>query len=278
VLSTRLAAKTTDREEGMPMNKLLTAIVASAVVAAGCAASAAPVEDPGADGAPARTEVFEYSSNGVVTRGKIYLPESYDRSMDLPAIYLVDFTEQHYEVALDEFEKVIEAVARVEGVNALVVTLEERPDVDAGPYTFRQHYELFRDMARHVDGTYTDNPSRTFIGRGSEAGIVLFSLFGGDPQAAVFDNFVVTDPSPQYASAVIDILEDGEAPEATTGKRLHFSFSTSNDYFKSTKLIDLISEADFPWLQFASVYYSDLEYEETYPVSFAAGLEFVFGE
>ena len=57
------------------------------------------------------------------------------------------------------------------------VTLENIPDVDAEPETFQEHYELFKNMTSYVDGKYTDNSSRTFIGKGSESGIVLMALF-----------------------------------------------------------------------------------------------------
>lgn len=61
-------------------------------------------------------------------------------------------------------------------------------------------------------------------------------------------------------------------------KKLHFSFSTSNDRVKCTKIIDLINEAQLPGLKFESKEYTDSDYENTYPVSFAAGIEYVFDE
>lgn len=60
-----------------------------------------------------KTETFTFSSNGTTTKGKIFLPASYETNKNLPAIYLIDFTEQHFKLATDEFEKVIDGVQRV---------------------------------------------------------------------------------------------------------------------------------------------------------------------
>lgn len=38
----------------------------------------------------------------------------------------------------------------------------------------------------------------------------------------------------------------------------------------------MINEAQYPWLQFESLEYSNSNYENTYPVSFAAGIKNVF--
>lgn len=226
---------------------------------------------------PSRTEVFEYSSNGVTSRGKIHLPESFERSMNLPTIYLIDFTEQHFEVVLDEFETVIDSTNQIDGLNALVATLEEIPDINASPISFEEHADLFRDMANHIDGRYTDNPSRTFIGKGSEAGIVLLELFSEGPEGAAFDNYVATDAESGYAGAVRNILFSQDFSEATAPRRLHLSFSTSNNVQLLTELADLIGQAEYPWLEFESVYYSDLDYENAYPTAFTDGLRFIFG-
>lgn len=94
----------------------------------------------------------------------------------------------------------------------------------------------------------------------------------------MFDNFIVTDPSGLYGSAVIDMIERGDFPKDKRDKKLHFSFSSSNDYEKCTRIIRLIDEAAYPWLEFESAEYLDSDYENTYPVSFAAGIEFVYGE
>ena len=226
----------------------------------------------------ARIETFTFSSNGGTKRGKIYLPNSYEINKNLPAIYLIDFTEQHFKLATDEFEKVIDGVRQVEGIDALVVSLENIPDVDAEPEMFQDHYEIFKNMASYVDSIYTRNPSRTFIGRGSESGLVLMALFLADAQNPVFENFIVTDPSPLYASAIIKIIETESFPQNKLKHKLHFSFSTSNDRVKCTKLIDLINEAQYPWLQFESIEYTNSDYENTYPIAYAAGIKYIFNE
>lgn len=223
-----------------------------------------------------RIETFSFSSNGTEVGGKIFLPDSYDEDANLPAIFLIDYTEQDFRLATDEFEKVIEGVRQVQGVDALVVTLDDIPDVDAEPEMFQEHYELFRNMTVFVDGTYTDNPSRTFIGKGSESGVVLMALLLEDSEAPVFDNFIATDPSNLYSSAIIEMLENETFPASKANKKLHFSFSTSNDRAVCTRLIDLIVKARYPWLTFEATEYTDSNYENTYPMSYAAGIRFVF--
>ncbi len=225
-----------------------------------------------------KIESFTFSSNGMTTKGKIYLPDSYETNKNLPAIYLIDFTEQHFKLATDEFEKVIDGVRQIQGFDALVISLENIPHIDAEPETFKDQYEIFKNMASYVDGKYTNNISRTFIGKGSEAGIVLMALFLENPETSVFDNFIVTDPSPKYASAIINLIEKDNIPKNKLNKKLHFSFSTSNDRPKCIKLINLINEAQYPWLQFESVEYKNSNYENTYPVSFAAGIKYIFNK
>ncbi len=234
------------------------------------------VVHPGVTTPASKIETFTFSSDGVATKAKIYLPASYERNRNLPAIYLIDFTEQHFKVATDEFEKVIEGVQQIQHFDALVVTLESIPDIDAEPDSFHEHYQLAKDMASYVDGNYTDNNSRTLIGKGSESGIVLMALLQDNPSDEVFDNFIATDPSGRYAKAVIELLEMGYSPENKSNKKLHFSFSTTNDRERVMKLIRLINEAQYPWLQFHSVEYADSDYENTYPISFADGIKFIF--
>lgn len=210
-------------------------------------------------------------------KAKIYLPASFDVHKDLPAIFLIDFTEQHFKMATDEFEKVVAGVEKIGNLDALVVSLENIPDIDAEPQSFQEHYKIYRDLALHVHGTYTNNTARTLIGKGSESGIVLMSLFLEDNDNNVFDKFVATDPSGLYASALIRLMEENDVPQNKSMNRLHFSFSTSNDRAKCNRLIDLINQARYPWLQFRSKEYTDSNYENTYPVSYADGLEYVFG-
>lgn len=224
------------------------------------------------------TETFTFLSNGTATKGKIYLPDSYDTNKNLPAIYLIDFTEQHYTIAKDELEKVVAGVQQIEGFDTLVVTLEEHLDIDAKPEEFQEYYEIFNNMTSYVDDKYTNNTSRTFIGRGSEAGIVMMTLFLEDSETSVFDNFIATDPSGLYASAIIRMIENEDFPKNKLNKKLHFSFSTSNDGAKCNKLIYLVNEAQYPWLQFESIEYWNSDYENTYPISFAAGIKYIFNK
>ena len=225
-----------------------------------------------------KTETFTFLSNGTTTKGKIFLPASYETNKNLPAIYLIDFTEQHFKLATDEFESVIDGVKQIQGFDALVVSLENIPDIDSEPETFLDEYEVFKDMAVYVDSKYTNNSSRTFIGKGSESGIVLMALFLENQETSVFENFIVTDPSPKYASAIINLIEKDNFPKSNLNKKLHFSFSTSNDRTKCIKLINLIKEAQYQWLQFESVEYTNSDYENTYPISYAAGIKYIFNK
>ncbi len=225
-----------------------------------------------------RTETFTFSSNGVATEGKIFLPASYETNRNLPAIYLIDFTEQQFKLATDEFEKVVAGVQQIQGFDALVVTLEEHLDIDSKPEAFQEYYDVFRNMTSYVDGKYTNNTSKTFIGRGSEAGIVLMTLFLEDSESSVFENFIVTDPAGSFNSAVIQMIEKDDFPKNKQSKKLHFSFSTSNNYDQCTTLINMINEAEYPWLQFELLEYANSNYENTYPASFAAGIKYVFNK
>jgi hypothetical protein len=220
-----------------------------------------------AEAAPSRIETFTFSSNGTEVRGKIFLPDIYDDNANLPAIFLIDYTEQHFKMATDEFEKVIEGVRQVQGLDALVVTLAGIPDVDAEPEMFPEHYELFRSMVAAVDGKYTNNPSRTFIGKGSESGVEVMALLLEEAEAPVFDNFIATDPSSMYLAALKEMLEDETFPTNKANKKLHFSFSTSNNRALCTRLIELIDGAQYPWLTFEATEYTDSDYENTYPIS-----------
>ena len=169
-----------------------------------------------------RIETFSFLSSGSAMQGKIFLPASYETNKNLPAIFLIDFTEQHFKIATDEFEKVIGGVRQLQGKEALVVTLKEIPDINAEPQNFKEHYEIFRNMALYVEGKYTHNTSRTFIGKGSESGVVMMALFTEDSESSVFDNFIATDPSGLYASAIINLLENKDFPENAENKNFIF--------------------------------------------------------
>ena len=136
-----------------------------------------------------RVETFSFLSNGQSFKGKIYLPDTYDSNNNLPAIYLIDFTEQHFKLATDEFEQVIAGTKRRDGLDAIVVSLDGIPDIDAEPDTFKEHYDIFKDMAHYVDENYQSGRPRTFIGKGSEGGVVLMTLFMEKAGMSLFDNF-----------------------------------------------------------------------------------------
>jgi hypothetical protein len=161
----------------------------------------------------ARIDTFTFSSNGTETKGKIYLPASYETNKNLPAVFLIDFTEQHFTIARDEFEKVIEGVEQIEGFEALVVSLENIPDIDALRGDFWEYYNIYRDMASYVDGRYTNNTTRTFIGRGSESGIVLLALFKDSSETPVFKNFIVTDTDDSQKFETIALINSGNFPQ-----------------------------------------------------------------
>ena len=234
--------------------------------------------DPIGDAPLPIVDTFTFSVNGMETKGKIFVPAAYKTDKNLPAIFLIDFTEQHFKLATDEFERVIDGVKQIEGFDALIVSLENIPDVDAHPSAFQEHFDIYTSMASYIDGRYTHNSSRTFIGKGSESSIVLMALFIEDAENSVFDNFIATDPSPEFYFSITSIIANDDFQQNKSNKKLHFSFSTSNDRAKCNKLIDLINEAQYPWLQFESIEYTNSNYENTYPVAYAAGLKFIFGE
>jgi hypothetical protein len=247
---------------------LLVGVLASVVVLTACSDA----------GAPARTEAFEFSSNGVVTQGRVHLPESFEPGMDLPTIYLIDFAEQKGEVALDEFETVIDSVNQIDGLNALVATLEGIPDIEVNLLDYQEYADVFRDMANHIDANYANSSSRTFIGRGDVGGVVLLELFGEGPDEGAFDNYVATDPPTDFTRAVVSILETEDFSQAATSKKLHLSYSDANNVVALTQLADLIDQANYPWMEYESVYYSGTYFIDTYPTAYADGLRFVLGD
>lgn len=258
--------------------KYIMGYILLVLIIASCSDDGEAITDPVEPVPTAITETFTFSSNGTAINGKIFLPASYDGNKNLPAIYLIDYTEQHFSIAKDEFEKVIDGVEQLQGFDALVVTLEEHPDIDSKPYKFQEYYDVFKDMAAYVDANYTENTSRTFIGRGSEGGIVMMALFLEDSETAMFDNFIATDSPASFNGVIVKMIEDNDFPQDKQNKKLHFSFSTSNNYGSCTTLINTFNDADYPWLQFESHHYSSTNYEDTYPTSFAAGIKYIFSE
>ncbi|MGB5667901.1 MAG: hypothetical protein WBM53_13720 [Maribacter sp.] len=237
---------------------------------------ATPTPDPTPTPTSAdRRETFTFTSNGISIEAKIFIPSEYDENKNLPAIYLLDFKEQHFQVATDEFDKVIEGVKGVQGLNALVITLAEHMDIDfVIPRDYQEYNDVYKNMAAYVDDNYTSNSSRTFIARGSEASQVLMTLFLEEKETSVFQNFIATD-SPSVG-LVTAMLENEDFPQEKENKKLHFSFSSTNDYDLNIKLINTINEQAYPWLEFRSVEYPNLTYENAYPTAFANGIKFVF--
>ncbi len=225
-----------------------------------------------------RIETFSFLSNGINTKGKIYLPAAYETNKTLSTIYLIDYSEQHFKLATDEFEKVIDGVKQIEGFEALVVSLENIPDIDTKPETFQEQYEVFKNMTTFISDRYANSNTNTFIGRGSESSIVLMTLFLESPKTSVFDNFIVTDPSPKFTSTMVNILEKSDFPKGKKNKKLHFSFSSSNNREKCTTIINLINKSQFSWLQFESIEYTKSGFENTYPIAYAEGIKYIFNK
>ena len=223
-------------------------------------------------------DTFTFHSDGIDINGKIYLPASFSIDKNFYAIYLIDFTEQHFPTATDEFETVISATEDIQDLDAVVVTLEEHLDVDANTGDWQEYYNIFNNMTSYVDTNYTNNNSRTFIARGSEAGLVLMTLFLEDSVTSVFDNFVATDSPSSFNSYIINIINEGNFPQNKRNKKLHFSFSTSNNRTICINLINTINEAQYPWLQFESLEYTTSNFENTYLAAFAEGLNYIFND
>lgn len=239
--------------------------------------STATTEPTSTPTTPDKRETFTFLSNGISIRGKISIPSEYENDKNLPAIYLIDFTEQHFKVALDEFDKVIYGALQVKGLNALVITLDEHMDIDLQlPEDFQEWSDVYKNMASYVDDHYTSNTSRTFIGRGSEGGQVLMTLFVEEKETSVFQNFIATDAT--SIGRVKFMIEAEDFPQEKENKKLHYSFSSNGYYNENMKFINTINEQAYPWLEFRSVEYPNLTYENAYSTAFVDGLKYVFSE
>jgi len=173
---------------------------------------------------------------------------------------------------------VIRGVLQIEDFEALVVTLENIPDIDAQPENFIEQREVFKNMTIYVSSKYTSNTSRTFIGRGSEAGVVLLTLLNEDPEANIFDNYIATDPSIEFINSAINLIQNNRVQANMLNKKLHFSFSLTNNRTTCLALINSFLDAQYPWLEFSYVEYTNSSYNNTYLTSYAVGLEFVYKE
>lgn len=223
-----------------------------------------------------KVETFTFHWDKSDINGKIYLPASFSKNKNLHAIYLIDFPEEgNLPLATDEFEKVISATEQIQNFDAVVVTLEEHPEVYSRFRDFQKYIDMFKNMTSYVDTNYTNNNSRTFIARGSEGGIVLMALFLGNSETSVFENFVVTDSPPEYNSYIIKMINRNSISKKKQKNKLHFSFSTSNNRSSCTDLINSINQAQFPWLRFESLEYTEFEFENAYPIAFFEGLRYI---
>jgi hypothetical protein len=220
-------------------------------------------------------ETFTFFTDGVENEGLIYLPEDYESNSNLPAIYLLDYQEQDFAIATDEFAQLINAVREMPNFDALVVSLKGLPNTDAFPITYKDYSDVIKDMSYHVDSIYTDNASKTLVARGSEGGVVLLTLLNEDPENNVFENYIATDSPTSFNSNIIGLIEGGTIPPTMLNKKLHFSFSSSNNFESCNELINSFEEAQYPWLTFESKYYNGL-YNGVYPAVFTDGLQFIF--
>lgn len=221
-------------------------------------------------------EEFRFLSGGEEMEGKIHLPASYESGAEVPVIFLIDFTDQHFSLVTDEFETLIMKTGESRADGALVVTLKEQQDVDATPGHAPQYFAVFRDLARHVDEHYGPSPSRTFVGRGSEGGLVLLAMLAEESVDPVFDNYLATDSPASFNEQIIAALTEIDPTASRKTTRLHFSFSSSNNRGSCLGLIEAFEGSDIPWLAFSSVEYPDDVYPEVYPKAFATGLSAIF--
>ena len=130
-------------------------------------------------------------------------------------------------------------------------------------------------MSYYVDSIYTESSSKTLVGRGVEGGIILLTLLHEDPAENVFENYIVTDAPYYYSDVATELIQSDTIPSNMLNKKLHISYSSSNNEESCTELINSIEDAQYPWLTFESEYYPGV-FTYVYPVAFAAGLNFVF--
>lgn len=224
----------------------------------------------------ARVERFEFKHLDKKEHGLVYMPSHFPLNQQATVILLIDFAEQHFTLATDEFEKIIEATAAIQDGPTLVVTLDHIPDIDATPQNYMDRIERYKSLAKHIDTNYYCKPEMTLIGKGSEAGIVLTALFLENPESTPFSKFIATDPSPLYTNSLIQIIDSTNFSVRRPTRKLHFSFSTSNDRESCLKLIRQLKEKNYPWLQFRAKEYRESNFETTYPVAFTEGIDYLF--
>ena len=221
-----------------------------------------------------KRETFLFSSNGINIKGEIFIPSAYENDKNLPAIYLFDFPEQNSAVvATDEFDIVIGAVKNIK-LNALVITLDEYKDNKMIlPGEFQEYGNNFRSMTSYVDQHYTSNTSRTFIGRGNEANMVLMTFFFEEQENSVFQNFIATDAL--HVGDMQALLEREAIPQENESKKLHYS---NTDEDRNAAVINAMREQELPWMEFEFVNYPNMTYENGYRTAFTDGIKFIFEE
>lgn len=221
-----------------------------------------------------KRETFIFSSNGINIKGEIFIPSAYENDKNLPTIYLFDFPEQfNIKVATDEFDKVIGAVKNIQ-LNALVITLNEYKDNKMVlPGEFQEYGDIFRSMTSYVDEHYTGNISRTFIGRGNEANMVLMTLFFEEPESSVFQNFIATDAL--HVGDMQALLEREAIPQENENKKLHYS---NTDEERNAAVINAMMEQELLWLEFEFVTYPNMTVENGYNMAFVDGIKYIFEE
>lgn len=223
-----------------------------------------------------KTEKFTFSSEGEEYRGKIYIPVAFETDSNLPAIYLIDHEEHHFTVARDEFDQVVSGVRQLNDPNVLVVSLENVEDIEVVPGEFETYYQLFKDMTSYVDNHYTNNTSRTFIGRGDDGGVVLLSLLLERFEPTVFDNFIVHDTYISFLNVAKFIIQNESFSADIASKKLHFSYASDASISTNLDFIQTIEDAGFDWLEYESVKYADFIFEDAYPIAFPDGVKFIF--
>lgn len=222
-------------------------------------------------------DTFTFATSGI-NEGKIYLPASYKTNKELPVIYLMDFQEQHFNVATDEFDKVVEASKSIVGFEAIVVGLADLHNISTHTGNTSDYFSLFKDLATYVDDSYGLKGSKTLVGRGSEAGVILLSLFQESGESHDFKNFVVTGPPTDFIMVANTLITDETFPMDKENMRLHYSFSDNYELSRNNRMIKHIQEKAYPWLAFKSAEYPDLTFETAYPQAYAHGIQFVFGK
>ncbi|WP_367389557.1 hypothetical protein [Lewinella sp. LCG006] len=219
-------------------------------------------------------EEFTFAPSGI-NRGKIYLPASYAANKSIPVIYLLDHQEVAFNVATDEFQQVINGVNQIADFDAIVVTLTEKLPT-ANHNFYPEYFELYKTLAAYVDNNYESNGSKTLIGRGDAAGIILVNMFNESGASHGFKNFVATDPFIDYISYLNSIIPSDNFPMDKSDMKLHYSFTENYELDRNRLFIDRVNNKNYPWLSFSAEEYPNLLYEEDYPTIYADGLKFIF--